>query len=512
VPRSSVTTPAAPERPPLTSESRQSAWRRAMTAAAPPRPLGALLLLTLLLGVTWSLVTPAFQAPDEDSHFGYTQGLAESFRLPGIKDRPKYSTEQALGGSLSNSDQTAAQLFVRMEWSRDAYDRWRARDTAFGHRQKTDGGGENPASPNPPLYYLFEAGAYRIGESGDLFTRLQMARLASVLWIALTVVGVWLLAGELFRRDRLLQLVAAGTAGLLPMVQFVSSAVNPDALLYALWSLALWAGVRLIRRGLTARGAAALFGFVGLACVVKATSLALLPGACFALIVALRRAPGSRAAKLRTVGAAVGGLAATLGVWLVVAALVHRPAAAQVAQVTTGHSSVNLREFASYLWQFYLPRLPFMTPFTTGAPHLAVYDAWLKTGWAGFGWLEVRFPEPVYVALALITLAIAIVALVVLVRERRRVDVGSLIFLAVVALSLLLGLHWTEYRLIDSGAGPFNVGRYLLPLVGIAGLAVALVVRALRPVHRVTGAALALSGLFALNLFSLALMLERFYV
>ena len=123
-----------------------------------------------------------------------------------------------------------------------------------------------------------------------------------------------------------------------------------------------------------------------------------------------------------------------------------------------------------------------------------------------------RFPERVYGVLAFITAAIALVTVVVLVRERRRVDLASLAFLAVVSLSLLFGLHWTEYRLIDSGAGAFNVGRYLLPLVGIAGLSVAVVVRTLRPVHRATGAAVALGGLFALNLFSLALMLGRFYV
>jgi hypothetical protein len=179
---------------------------------------------------------------------------------------------------------------------------------------------------------------------------------------------------------------------------------------------------------------------------------------------------------------------------------------------TQTQATLDPREFASYLWQFYLPRLPFQNPFSTGAPHIAVYDAWLKTGWAAFGWLEVKFPEWVYVVLGLITAGIALVALIALWRARRTVDRASLLFLAVVAVSLLIGLHWTEYRLLDSGGGPFNVGRYLLPLAGIAGLAVGLAVRTLRPALRSTGAAVALSGLFALNLFSLAMMLERFYV
>ena len=471
-------------------------------------------MLTALLGITWSLVTPAFQAPDEDSHFGYTQQLAERFELPGIKGRPKYSTEQSLGGNLSNSDQTAAQLFVRMEWSHAAYERFRAQDDALTHAQKQNGGGENPATPNPPLYYLIEAGAYRTVEGAGLFARLQVARLASVGWILVTVVGVWLLAGELFRRDRLLQLTAAGTAGLLPMVQFVSSAVNPDSMLYALWSLALWLGVRLLRRGLTPRGAALFFGAVGAACVVKATSLALVPGALIVLAIAWRRDAATPVrGRMTAVAGALLGLVATFGAWLVIAHLLHRSAAVQVAQVTSNaDTSPNLRQFASYLWQFYLPRPSFLTPFPIGAKHVALYDAWLKTGWAGFGWLEVRFSEPVYIFLAAVTGAIAVATLGVLWRARRTIDRASILFMAVVAISLLAGLHWTEYRMIIGGQGPFNVGRYLLPLVGVAGLSVAVVVRSLRPALRPTGAALALGGLFALNLFSLALMLERFYV
>ncbi len=50
-------------------------------------------------------------------------------------------------------------------------------------------------------------------------------------------------------------------------------------------------------------------------------------------------------------------------------------------------------------------------------------------------------------------------------------------FFAGVTIALLAGLHWTEFQLISRGGGTLNQGRYLLPLVGIAGLAV---VQALR--------------------------------
>jgi 4-amino-4-deoxy-L-arabinose transferase-like glycosyltransferase len=473
--------------------------------------LAGLLALTALVGVAWALVTPVFQAPDENSHFAYVQTLAETFDLPGNPTLPKASTEQDVAASVSNADQAAAQLPVRMEWSARAYDRWKVRAAGFPRTARTDGGGANPAASNPPLYYLGEAAAYRLAEGGDLFTRVLILRLASVLWLLGTVVGVWLLVGELLGRDRLLQLVAAGTAGLLPMLAFVSASINPDAMLYACWSFALWLAVVVMRRGLTPARAAGLFAIVGLACVVKATSYALLPGAAFALAVGLSRARSEgRRPRLRAVAAAAAGLVATLGVWFVLALVLDRAAAAQVSDAA-GHAQTNVREFVSYVWQFYLPRLPFMNKSLLHPDGLALYSVWLETGWGAFGWLEVRFAPGVYGVLTAITAGVALVALAGLWRARRAVDRAVVLFFALVGVVLLLGLHWTEYRLLRSGAGPFNVGRYLFPMVGLGGLAVAQTVRTLRPALRPAGAATVLSGLLVLNVYGLALMVERFY-
>jgi hypothetical protein len=84
-------------------------------------------------------------------------------------------------------------------------------------------------------------------------------------------------------------------------------------------------------------------------------------------------------------------------------------------------------------------------------------------------------------------------------------------FFAVVALTLLAALHWTEYHLVKSGSGNFNQGRYLLPLIGLAGLAAAQTLRPLPPRGRAIGVAVILGSLFTLDLCSLALTMERFY-
>ena len=104
---------------------------------------------------------------------------------------------------------------------------------------------------------------------------------------------------------------------------------------------------------------------------------------------------------------------------------------------------------------------------------LPAFDVWITTGWAAFGWLEVRFPEPVYVALALVTVALLGGGLAALLRRRRAEDLPLVAFFGLAALALLAGLHWIEYKTIGSEGVVFNQGRYLLPLLPLLGASAA---------------------------------------
>ena len=474
-----------------------------------------LLAAVALVGTAWALLVPPFQAPDENSHFAYTQTLAETFELPGDPKRPNYSsTEQRIAMDRSNAEQAAATKETKPEWSEAAYERWRDLQSRLTDAQRKDGGGPNPARSNPPLYYLYLSPVYLAASGGDIFDRLYLMRLWSVVLLLVTTAGAWLLAGELFSRDRILQIVVAGVAGLQPMVVFITSTVNPDALLYSVWSIALWLGVRILKRGIDARQAAALFAVVALGVTVKATAYALVPAAFFVLAVALlrRRRAGGRVAAV--VCAALLALVIPTGAWLATAAALDRRA---VNDVPTGTqrptptvTSFNPREFGSYLWQFYLPKLSFQRDFG-GIPELPVYDLWLKGGWASFAWLEVNFPEAVYGVLAALSALVLVGAGVSLFRRRRSLDLAVAAFLAIAVVVLLAGLHWTEFRTLIGGAGSFNQGRYLLPLISIGGAAVAAALTLLPARVRPVGGAFVIGGLFALQLFSLAIVGGRFY-
>ena len=277
-------------------------------------------------------------------------------------------------------------------------------------------------------------------------------------------------------------------------------------MLFALWTVALWLGVRCIRRGLPTRDAIAFVAVVALACTVKPTSFALVPAALLAIALGLlgRRRHERRELALIFGGAAVA-LVIAVGAWLVLG----RPGDALISE-TAGESGTNWRELASYIWQYYLPRTPVQTSFrsVSGYPLLQV---WITEGWGTFGWLEVKFDPWVYRILALVTVGIFGAAFVALFRARARVDRRVVAFLGVTFVILLLGLHWTDYHQLTEHGRPFMQGRYLFPMIGVFGLTLAAAL-SLVPV-RVRAAAIgaAVGGLFVFHLFALGLVVVRYF-
>lgn len=479
-----------------------------------PFPLLALWLTAAILGTAWALVSAPFQAPDENAHFSYVEYLARTGDLPGTPGLPPFSTEQREAGLASNSDQVAGNPAAKMAWDPDAWEAWQRRDRQLGDALRADSGGEVSSSANPPLYYLFEALPAKLTAGNNLFTRLAWERLASVVWSLVLIGFAWLLAGEVFARDRQLQFVAAGVAGLLPMVQFVSASVTPDAMLFAAWAAVFWAGTVILRRGLTPRRAAVFLAFVGASCVVKATSYALLPGTLFVLgLGAWRmRAAGSKAL-LRLLGAGAA-LVLTLGVWFYVAGRSGRAAAAQVTDAANA-GTFHLRDALGYLWQYYLPRVFGMDryPFPGYVDGVPFWDIVMRGVFGTYGWTEVKLPQGLF--LALLGVLGAIVAAVVrgVVAFRERVDTAVLGFFLITLASLWVGLQWTDYNILrDSDyQTSFNQGRYLLPMMPVAGLGVALATWQVAARHRLTAIAVVILGLVALNAYSLGLTAWRFY-
>jgi 4-amino-4-deoxy-L-arabinose transferase-like glycosyltransferase len=483
-----------------------------------PRPLTLLLVAVAVLGASWALLVPPGQAPDEPAHIGYVQVLAEDFRLPDEKPGPTFSREQELASVYSNVNQTAQVLPTKPEWSKVAEEDWRQADAKLPKSARGEGGhygdaGPNPARANPPLYYLWESIPYIAASGGDFFDRLYLMRLWSVLLLLVSTAATWLLIGELAGPRRPLQLAGAALVGFQPMTVFVSASVNPDASLIACFALTFWLGARVLQRGLTLRDGVALGAVTALAILTKGTGYALVPAVGIVLAVGAWRLRPWRRSTVIAAGASGLALAVPVAVWLGLARVLDRAAVNKVPGTGGGGGGVAGSLHVSlldYLWQFYLPKLPFQGN-VPAIPRLPVFDFWIKTGWGAFGWLEVRFPNAVYGVLAGVTVVLLGGGLAVLLRRRRREDLPLVAFFGTATLSLLAGLHWIEYRTIVTEGVTFNQGRYLLPLVPLLGASAAASLTLVPAARRMQAAGALIGGVFVLQVFSLALIVGRFY-
>jgi hypothetical protein len=250
---------------------------------------------------------------------------------------------------------------------------------------------------------------------------------------------------------------------------------------------------------------------IAVAIITKATSFALLPG--FLLVVAVGLWRARRPLSLRRVaGPLVAGaipLLAIGGTWFAIAHSLHRPAAAQISGAARA-GDIDWLDFAGYLWQYYLPALPGMHRFPFSPSGYPLFQVWMKTAWAAFGWLEVRFPVNVYRALSLITTAVFAGGALALWRARRGVDLAVVAFLAVAVVAQLAGLHWTDYHFLRDG-NAFMQGRYLFPILPVAAIALAGAVSLLRDGSRHFAAGAAIGGLFAFHVACVGLVVARFY-
>jgi hypothetical protein len=302
------------------------------------------------------------------------------------------------------------------------------------------------------------------------------------------------------------------------MITFISAAINPDAMLIALSTLALWLAVRVARRGAQLRSCLALLSVVIAATLTKVSGAALAPAAAFAIITSL---PAVRARTLDRVWrllALGGGMLVAAGLVLLVAnAAGVLPA--QLAAITDFRP--DLRHFASYLWQFYLPNPGFLDGKTFLFPvisDLPVYNTWLGTSWGTFGWVEIWFPKwayGIFLALTMLVLSGALTTGWRAVRARRAEatpgSAAAAIVLAIAAVGVLVGVHLQDFSNSVNGELPFAQGRYLFPVAGIGGLAVGAAVLAMPDRWRpaVTGGWLGFLVVFQFA--ALSIVALRFY-
>jgi hypothetical protein len=469
-----------------------------------PAPLAILLAVATIQFLAWMLVLPAVQAPDEHTHFAYTQRLMETGHKPPLSgDQQRYSPELEAAWTDAGLRPLIGNLSARPYWTALDERLWRRHDGRLGPDARDFETGASGASHNPPLYYAYAGIAYAIEWNGSFFDRLYAMRLANLPLYLITVVMTWILAGQLLGKALWPRTVAAGVVAVQPQLAFVVAGISPDPMLTAIWAVFLVAAVAVVQRGVTVKNAA---GLVALSLASVATHPRGAPLAILA-VLALGLGLRTRAGRISRRTLALGGAAAAA---ILVVALLVIVTRAGVLDTTEG-AGFNPREFASYVWQFYLPRLPFMND--SIGPDYGVQGAFVDTFYGVFASLEVRWSPLVYQLLAAASLIGLVALITTLVRARATLPKDLLALLVAAPLVLVAALHFAAYRNLQlDPENPVIVGRYLFPVIPVFGVAVAIVVRALRPRASIAlGTALLLTGAL-LGLSGLGMTAVRFYV
>src|SRR5215212_401080 len=477
-------------------------------------------LVAVLNALAWSLLVPPFQVPDEESHTGYVQYLAETGKVP----KPGF-----IGYSDEQNALLRALAFGSVIGVRDnrpphgpGID---ARLRAIERSRLSRVGGGDPAGAvvYPPTFYALEWVPYLASPTGSsLLDRLVWMRALCALLAGLTVFLTYRFLRELLPTQPWAWTVGALALAFLPMFGFISGGVQNDAGMYACAAALLWAMTRVLQRGLTPLRGLAVGGALVTGILIKYTMVGLAPAAAAAVLVGLWRARKARAeaspadaspARRAWLGAGVAALVVALPI-AAYAALskwawgrpLTGPLRASHPEITQPEPSTITGQLA-YAWELFLPRLPFMDDKFPGITPL--WDTWYRGGIGRFGWLDYGFPA--WVAILLLPVVLAVIVLAVRAAWRARPPLANVAVYAVAVVGLMALLAVVGYHYELKFATYFQSPRYLFALLPLGAAIVAMAARgAGRRFGPAVGTAVVLM-VVALSVFAQLATLERYY-
>jgi 4-amino-4-deoxy-L-arabinose transferase-like glycosyltransferase len=243
-----------------TMEGLPSTMRRAIRT-----PLVWLTILYLSVGLAYALVTPLFEKPDEDGHYGYVLYLRENHELPPLIFSEGFPSEYK-----------QPPLYYVATWILTGW----LPGTADPDQLLTT---------NP--YMDFSVPGYR-NDNRNVFLHppyltplILGARLVSLLFGLGTMLSSYYLALELFHKHSLVPIATAAVVGFQPQFLYIATAVNNDAAMAFFATLVLTVLVYRLQRDDFPRFTTVMGILLGLAVITKVSGLVLFPLTGLALLI-----------------------------------------------------------------------------------------------------------------------------------------------------------------------------------------------------------------------------------
>lgn len=217
------------------------------------RALKFLLVAAFLNSLSFIIVTPIWQYPDEQAHFAQVQDLAEIGRVPtnGYDTSEEIAIlEKAVG---TERDQNGNNKYTyhpeyKTEYNNSKYGLLEKEISNLPLTARTTLV-KNESTLNPPLYYFLSSLVYKSVHQGDIFTRVYLVRIFSVLIFILTIIVSYKIGKIVFDESQPFSLALAAMIAFTPMLVHATSGVLPDTLNIFLFTFFLYVCLRIIYEG-----------------------------------------------------------------------------------------------------------------------------------------------------------------------------------------------------------------------------------------------------------------------
>ncbi len=204
------------------------------------------------MALLWSFIVPMWHTPDEQAHFAQIAFLSEKGRNAWSKEmdvtKEIYVSEQLLGTARDKNGNNKFTFHrdYKIEYSDSFLGKYEASIAAL---TKTDAKSKfvyQEASRYPLLYYIPASWIYKYLYNQDIFTRVFVIRIWSLLLFILNVYVIFNLGELLFPKDKFIALTLAILVGFQPMMVFSNIGVTSDSLANLLFSSFLYLCLRLV--------------------------------------------------------------------------------------------------------------------------------------------------------------------------------------------------------------------------------------------------------------------------
>ncbi|MCR4324888.1 MAG: DUF2142 domain-containing protein [Candidatus Curtissbacteria bacterium] len=215
--------------------------------------LKLLIAAALLNSLSWIILTPVWQYPDEQAHFSQVQDMAEIGYVPtSLNTSQEVSlSEQILETERNNLGNN--KFTYHPEYKINYGNGWygpRERELAQLQESERTNFVKNEATQNPPFYYTLASIFYNIFDGGSILNRVYAVRFMSALLFVANIYVAAKIGNIVFPKEKILAFTIPTLVAFKPMLVHASTGVLPDTLTNLLFSAVLLVCLKIMTVGL----------------------------------------------------------------------------------------------------------------------------------------------------------------------------------------------------------------------------------------------------------------------